>query len=167
MSTSRWRLQDAVEMIQNYCAIDSHLREKIEGKKQKEDTKNLENLQFMRNMALLNRRKLMKKVLEQLPEDEDHMRCIIKHAISIYGLGGELENADPIFGENALDASETLNVCLSILTGQPLTFCGRCLWDQLNSDNELTNLSSTNHTEWVVNDVEETTMQGIKLSDDK
>lgn len=127
--------------------MTSHLRELVTEKLQNDTIEDQEHLEFLYGMVLMERRKLMERFEQRICEDDKHLRCVLKHAIAYYGYAGELHDVTPEFQENMVAATEILNVVLSILTGQPLTFCSRCINDQLESGHNRKPFITTQQTD--------------------
>jgi len=144
--TSRGRILDAVEGISNLIAMSSHLRELITEKLQNETLEGRAELDFIREMVLLERRELMQKFEDKIKDCDEHTRCLLKHAIAYYGYSGELADADTEFLENAKRGEEILNTVISFISGEPPIFCSRCLNDRIDSKQDPSKLLDLTNT---------------------
>lgn len=145
----RTYVYDAIALLGSYLAMCSHLKEHIVHYKQEiqtakdqetiEDINNkLTQLDLIYSLAIWERRRIMKKLETALDYDEK-MHCLFKHAIEALNYSIEVEDATNDLWDLSTTATDILNALLSYATGNELTFCSRCLWDLLLSDNNNNN----------------------------
>ena len=134
-------IYDAIALLGSYLAQCSHIKEHIVKLKQDRELvenqdetididKQIDTLQWIYNMVISERRRIMDK-LEVALQAEPTYHCMIKHAIESFNYATEVEDATDELWDLTTRATDILNAILSLATWNPIEFCSRCLWDIL------------------------------------
>jgi len=146
--SQRWAATELIELIANLIASYSHHNElynslqvdlnnrKIFSEDEAADLEEQSIWHETKMESLLEERRLaMRKLKEMAIECDDHMRCLVKHAIASYQFSQELLNTkmdDLDYIHLAETAYQYMYECVSkFLWIKTLVTCARCLEDEL------------------------------------
>lgn len=131
IKTSRHRVLDAVELIWQLQALNSHYEEYVNSMILNESTEDAVN--FATQQIKMNdnmRRDIMNMIAGS---GKQHRWCTTKHAIFAYTLWCELNSANPDFEQIKKWLSKQMYSSLSLFLWEDIETCGRCLNDSLLS----------------------------------
>ena len=148
--TQRWEATELIELIANLIASYSHHNElynSLQSDLEHLDIFTDEQITQMENdsewhynkmISLLEERRLAMRKLKELAIDcDDHMRCLVKHAIASYQFSQEVLNTNMDYLDYihlAETAYQYMYECVSKFLWVTLVTCARCLEDELNLD---------------------------------
>lgn len=148
--SQRWAATELIELIANLIASYSHHNElynSLQSDLEHLDIFTDEQIAQMENdsewhynkmISLLEERRLaMRKLKELAVECDDHMRCLVKHAIASYQFSQEVLNTNMDYLDYihlAETAYQYMYECVSKFLWVTLVTCARCLEDELNLD---------------------------------
>jgi len=148
--SQRWAATELIELIANLIASYSHHNElynSLQSDLEHLDIFTDEQITQMENdsewhynkmISLLEERRLAMRKLKELAIDcDDHMRCLVKHAIASYQFSQEVLNTNMDYLDYihlAETAYQYMYECVSKFLWVTLVTCARCLEDELNLD---------------------------------
>lgn len=146
--SQRWEATELIELIANLIASYSHHNElynSLQSDLEHLDIFTDEQIAQMENdsewhynkmISLLEERRLaMRKLKELAVECDNHMRCLVKHAIASYQFSQEVLNTNMDYLDYihlAETAYQYMYECVSKFLWVTLVTCARCLEDELN-----------------------------------
>ena len=146
--SQRWAETELIELIANLIAGYSHHSElynslqsdlahpELYGDEQLSQMEEDSRWHYEKMVDLLERRReAMRKLKEMAVDCDDHMWCLVKHAIATYQFSQEVLNTnmdDLDYIHLAETSYQYMYECISKFLWVEIVTCARCLQDELN-----------------------------------